>query len=266
MNYTLDWLSGTDKSVRDKSELRAMARALTGSTQFRDAKGHYGYSVAVADANGVIFESGGRADMGTHVLASGLSLSSISLRKDGMDRLMKMINAIVPARIDLAVDTDSDWSRAFAAKLQSGDYDSRSRAWSVIESQDGGLTAYVGSRSSERFMRVYNKGAEQNLSDVPWTRIEIETKRATAKHVKGTIMARGMAEAARGWIGGFVKVDLPEFNQAIQGQAIYVPSQKGSTNTRRWLIEVCAPAMARLIAEGDESIFSDFAHAVFGDK
>jgi DNA relaxase NicK len=42
-----------------------------------------------------------------------------------------------------------------------------------------GTTFYLGSRSSERMLRIYDKGRQQGL-DVTWTRIELELKGALA--------------------------------------------------------------------------------------
>ena len=265
MKYTVDWLSGTNSVVRDDKELAVFARQLTHAKRLRPTKGHYGYSVALTDENGVIFESGARDDMGTHVQASGLALNSLLMRADAYDRLMHMINAIRPARVDLAVDSDQDFAADFAAELEKGAIVTKASAWSVIRSNKGGLTAYVGSRSSDRFLRVYNKGVEQGLSDLAWTRIELENKGAAAIEAKGLINAIGIHATCKGWIPGFADCNLSPWRAAFDGKAIYWKSPKGATNTRRWLLDVCAPAMRKLIESGDESIFSDFTHEVFLD-
>jgi len=265
MKYTIDWISGTNGKVRDAMELAGFARQVTGAKRLKEAKGMYGYKVALKDDYGILFESGARADMGTHIQASGLAMNSLMLRFDAWKRLMKMIEVIKPARIDLAVDTTSDFAGTFAKALEDGQIRTKAGSWSVIRSDKGGLTAYVGSRSSDRFLRVYNKAREQNISDMAWTRIELECKGAAAIDAKGVIMSHGVADTCKSWIRGFADCDIPEWRQAFDGKAVYWKSPKGSTNTRRWLLDTCAPAMKRLIQEGDDDLFSDFSHLVFDD-
>lgn len=50
----------------------------------------------------------------------------------------------------------------------------KNQAWSHIHSKRGS-TLYIGSRQSEQFVRIYDKGRQMGL-DVPWKRAEIEFK------------------------------------------------------------------------------------------
>lgn len=263
MKYSIDWLSGTNWQRRDELQLQAFAHRMTGKRDSKPARAMYGYQYAVKNPDGIIFESGAREDMGTHIQASGTALTSLLNRTEGLFLLTNMIASIVPSRIDLAVDTDTAFVSAFAKQAENGVLNTRARRWSIINSQDNGQTVYIGSRSSEQFLRVYNKGSEQGLSDIPWTRIELENKGSAAIAVKGAIRAASIPSCCKTYIRGFCDSDLPEWRAAFDGPAIYHKSNKGITNTRAWLLETCAPAMRRLIDDGDDLIFPDFVARVF---
>jgi hypothetical protein len=263
MKYSIDWLSGTNWLTRDEAQLRSFMYRITGKRDSKAARAMYGYQYALTNSDGILFESGAREDMGTHIQASGVALTSLMQRSEGMGILMDMIASVVPARIDLAVDSDEAFVNAFAEQAKTGVLITKARAWSVIESQQNGQTVYVGSRSSDQFLRVYNKGAEQGLSDVPWTRIELESKSGAAVAVKGAIRAASIPLVCTTYIRGFCDSDLPQWRAAFDDPAIYYHSVKGKSDTRRWLLDACAPSMRRLIADGDETLFSEFTHKVF---
>lgn len=84
------------------------------------------------------------------------------------------------SRLDFAVDVlDTTtkpkniwmaWKHAHEGNAQ--------KSITMIESPSGD-TCYIGSRSSEKMIRCYDKGAEQNV-DTPWLRIEMEFKGESA--------------------------------------------------------------------------------------
>lgn len=91
-------------------------------------------------------------------------------------------------RIDIAIDfmedglTVDDVHREF---LSNAHKNSRTTGW--IEGR-GGNTFYLGSRQSNRFARVYDKGKEQGLAH-EWTRIEVEYKGGVAQSVAERVQA-----------------------------------------------------------------------------
>lgn len=100
-------------------------------------------------------------------------------------------------RIDFAVDVLDD-NRASVESLVARigrTVDLRGRSHSVIASDNGkgkiGTTLYIGSRSSEKFFRIYNKAAEQGI-ERDWVRIELEAKGDYAN-------ALGKAMLTNGW-------------------------------------------------------------------
>src|SRR4029450_2733251 len=94
------------------------------------------------------------------------------------------------SRLDLAVDVYCDPINVDVAVdvyRQMGHAPSRSgrpSKYALIRSSDGGSTAYIGSRVSECFMRVYDKGVEQQAACAgSWWRVELELKGERAKSV-----------------------------------------------------------------------------------
>lgn len=235
---------------------------LGSNAQFKTARAMYGYRTAI-EYRGVVFESEGRDDMGTHIWASGAALAGIAQRIGGIDTLTGIIDKVIPARIDLAVDTDTAFVSKFAKLAKHGKLRTRAKSWSVINSQDNGQTVYIGSRSSNQFLRVYNKASEQGMNGMEWTRIELESKSDAAIAAKGVILAHNIPFATQSLIRGFCDCDLPDWKRAFIAEPVYVTSPHRATQTREWLLGVVATAMRRLIEAGDDTLFEDFVHKVF---
>lgn len=263
MRYSVDWLSGTHWRARSEQETSAFAHQLFGRVNLSECKPLFGYQWAFK-AGGIIVESGEREDMGTHVYATGSALSGLTDRHDGYERLMSLIDTITPARLDLAVDSDRDFSEGFEFAAKRGKLTTRAKKWSVIQSQENGRTVYIGSRQSGQFLRVYNKASQMGLSNDTWTRIELESKGKAAIAAKGVVMANGIASAAQSLIRGFCDCDIPEWREAFQCEPLYVSSNKGKGNTRDWIMNQCAPAFKRLVDEGDTTLLDEFLKAVYG--
>lgn len=82
-------------------------------------------------------------------------------------------------RLDIAVDLfNTGIKPEFVHYLYSMYHPRAPRNTSLIVGQ-GGSTFYLGSRQSEKMIRVYDKGAEQK-KDVDWLRVEMEYKGAAA--------------------------------------------------------------------------------------
>lgn len=103
-------------------------------------------------------------------------------------------------RIDLALDIlDGGDLEDVARAVESGKAKTRTTSRSVIRSSSAdsqkGLTVYIGSRQSDKFMRVYHKGAQMGTDD-EWTRVELEAKGNYAKML-ATRLA-GLCSASQG--------------------------------------------------------------------
>lgn len=54
-----------------------------------------------------------------------------------------------------------------------------------------GWTVYIGQRSCEAFVRIYDKAAEQGVTGVDWVRFELETKGKTADALSRAVLEQG---------------------------------------------------------------------------
>lgn len=106
-------------------------------------------------------------------------------------------------RLDLQVtlqddDVDRDWTEiALSQCSMDGRVDSGLLKTRRIAGTPDGVTLYIGSRSSDRFIRIYDKTAESNgvWPERSW-RWEIEYKKARATMVAGRFLRAGATDRA----------------------------------------------------------------------
>lgn len=111
-----------------------------------------------------------------------------------------------------------------------------SRAWSGV---------YIGSRSSQRFLRVYDKARETGI-DGQWTRIELVTRDSYAAALGESIVINGLPDATRGMIRQVADPPLDWWQEAVSGGAAESPPVgRKVTDTDRWLIETVLPVLER---------------------
>lgn len=84
-------------------------------------------------------------------------------------------------RVDIALDTDIKLIDKIRASIDTQKYISKSRSISYI-CKSGKVstrteTIYLGSRSSDLMIRIYDKAIEQGISDIDWERWEIVLKK-----------------------------------------------------------------------------------------
>jgi len=158
-------------------------------------------------------------------------------------------------RIDLAVTIslaapDHDVAgRAYASAIDTG----RVMVTSIINSL-AGRTTYLGSRTSSRFARLYDKGAHiGGQTGIIW-RYEVEYKKPVAEEVLATWLS---SKDRANLIGGLVfshfldrgvePLYLPEY--AVN--AIEIPTSEPTVGkTLAWLSKSVRPALGRLIVAG----------------
>jgi hypothetical protein len=104
---------------------------------------------------------------------------------------------------------------------------------------------YIGSRKSDRYLCVYDKAVQLELSDELWTRIELRNRKAKAEQL-GLAGAHGdIVAASRGVIRNHTYPVTDWWRDALTGDCEHVaPVPRKQTNTARWLIETVAPVLA----------------------
>lgn len=121
-----------------------------------------------------------------------------------------------------------------------------------------GATVYLGSRTSERFLRCYDKAAEQGVSE-DWTRLELELKRAQARRaVRGLLDSTTAATAAR-MLREYIQTDIGWLETALdelEDAALDIPpAQRHEGDRQVWLHEQAGPAVVQALLAGDAVIW-----------
>jgi len=213
-----------------------------GTVVKKPAMGHFAYGEANTDLMGVIVQASG-------ALA---------------DRFV--LDFLEPShrwtRLDLAVDVSQETP---SPSFLQGVYDwivrneTGPRKYSLIQNNMGGTTLYVGSRQSEEFGRVYDKGAEMGRSAGLEWRYEIELKGDKAKHA-----AKVLAEMHKGhrdksgaisstvydW---FLKRSVPPIWPRGNTEAIDLRVKATTTNDDQrllWLKTTVSPTVKEMLSLG----------------
>lgn len=164
-------------------------------------------------------------------------------------------------RLDFAVDILGGEVVADDVRLllEMGYVDTKAKRTSNIEERvigeaGSGMTVYIGSRSSQSMVRVYDKGKKEKTS-FPWLRVELESKQDKANKIADAIIAHGVASAGVSAIKSFVKIDCPEIESALNGElAVDLRVGRKQTNWERWVINVALPAVAAGYEKGLEDV------------
>lgn len=150
-------------------------------------KGGLGYKDQLINNNIRIYYNG-NPGMGVNTSISGkgcrymesqnINLWSLVFRLERSDK----INI---TRLDLALDTSVKLIDKIRAKIDKKEYISKSRSISYIcksgSTSTRTETIYIGSRSSDLMIRIYDKAVEQGLEEIDWERWEIVLKKDKIK-------------------------------------------------------------------------------------
>lgn len=268
VEFTIDWLNYT---VSEPGPKHATACAFPCENTWESTNAGKGYDLAATnDLHIRVSWHSERADMGVHVQYSGNCLNRFRAQQTAPKTIAQYHQRHKHrcSRIDLALDAKNEGLSILrlASYVRRGKAITQTEKYSHIKSQDGGETLYIGSRTSEMFLRVYNKAAEQgNKPENPddWIRIELECKGERAKQI-GAVLASSseahMTTFARGLIKDFIDFPYGVWRRCVGDDPIHIAkSQEKSGKTREWLLRTVAPAMARYIQEtGDRAIMREF--------
>lgn len=149
------------------------------------------------------------------------------------------------SRLDVAIDLEQGIQPEEFLKYRKGGRQSSNARFDSTSGQ----TCYVGSRHSERYMRVYRYASPHPRSHL--LRIETVFKRAYAKQAGNQILEVGLDAVAKTTMEYFGFSDLIDFeeNTPEADMSVYRPERNGG-KTLRWIIKQVAPAFHRLVKEG----------------
>lgn len=256
VSFCIDWLRYTAhwgfRNLPSNPSAHSAARigriVFPFSTDWNEAKPRNGYTAAiesVAYKGVVVMWSPERADMGVSVDVPGGALGLLdvwTLIKHVVD------NDYSVSRIDLAIDVPERWSaKTMLKKLRKGEVLTAAKRWHHITGPSG-WTVYVGSRTSERFLRVYDKGAQMRTDDA-WTRVELECKGDYARGITKYLNQEGQLGA-----GNIIK-DFADFETYLPWRLAMasptpfmgIPKVEKQTDTQAWLLNTVAPCLVKAV-------------------
>jgi hypothetical protein len=258
-NFTIDWIAVTAPYRKD---YKYWDYAYPAGAMFLSEKPAHGYNMAVSNAYFTrIAWHTERKEMGVHCTYSGQCLNVHVNNGIAKDRIVKFHAARGDkfTRFDVALDVhDSNLNiRSLAAQLKRGTAKTRFQTWNLIDGSTG-QTLYLGSRQSEQFMRIYDKGRETGDGS-NWKRIELELKGSRAEMFAKETARRvehETAQATRQAIKHLVSFNGPTWLSIVGNLAIGIAkAQEGQTDTVAWLLWSVAPARGKYLAKyGDNGI------------
>lgn len=268
--FSIDWLH-VNEPCKPYALLGSHLHPIDGCDKRSPATPHHGYTEAICNqAGAVAMRNINRTDMGVHIGYSGKTLNVY--RDNGISSLELLRWHIgrggSVSRIDLAFDIrdESMTPGVLYEQLCNGKATTTAKTYNLITGNDGGSTVYIGSRQSEAFLRIYDKAAEQQ-QDCQWVRVELELKASKARFAAFTMANEPDSKAyqwAQAWLQGFVSFPHPVWRAFIQQTGIPLArANKQQADTRKWLIDQVAPAVAKYIQRtGDYDVITAFCRVV----
>jgi len=260
ITHKIDWIAATlpQKTTSEFTLSSYVSLALKVARGiWQRSGGMHGYKLCIDQpATGIVARGNGNDDAGSHIILSGTALTTLAATISPDKLIANLVGAQARfARIDLAIDVVGD-ARANIPELHkrflADKCTTKSRKLSIVQSGVDGHTMYVGGRTSERFIRIYNKAAERRASGVQsaeeWIRIELELKGLRANMCAKAIASpeNNAGDVIAAHIKDFIDFDLPWWGEATSGKSIEMQqSARKLTDTETWLLEQVAPALAR---------------------
>lgn len=227
-------------------------------------KPRYGYKQTAKFNVGACFWSDDHPEFRRSYDFSGSELAElVSLGADLNHMLRKAIHCSGKfSRLDLALDIWDDpraKARSFFAHWVSGDILTTARKGRMIgdtekRPQSGELTpvslgdtCYIGSRSSERSLRVYDKALQLDMPDQLWCRMELELKDRVATIAAAEILVHGVAPITSAHLNCMIRSGVPWIKDALNAYPDpgLPPVGEKLTDWETWVVTVALPAVKK---------------------
>jgi hypothetical protein len=217
-----------------------------------------GYDMAVGLTYGRVDWHSTRPQQKRGVQFSGSDLAgldSVGVKQEDLLRYAVLEVGGQPSRVDFRIDYYKpadvlDIHREWAA----GDLQTEARRVTRViterEDCEDEVTVYIGSRQSERFLRVYTKGVKEG-APFPWARVELEMKGGYALQWVVAALAHGIPVAGCAAVRDFCMARAEWYQEAVAGDAVRIaPVGRKRTATLEWMLAVVVPLQTEmLIAE-----------------
>lgn len=258
-NVVVDWIACTlEKRFNHPATMAQYAEGLfpTPAETYVLDKPLHGYRIAIVEPCGVLIMSEGTERMGTHIVLTGGTLDKLAnagfSRQQALSTMVRVGARF--SRVDLALDIHDTSLNPVQMynNLLDGTADTKARSYRLIQGSDGGSTCYIGSPTSEKMIRIYDKAIEQGLRDEKWIRAELQLSGTTANRAVSAIEKNGLIETTKGILRDMVEFPDKSWKQAMLDAGTGIePSKRKLTNTEQWLMDVVAPVLAKLSLTSD---------------
>lgn len=148
-------------------------------------------------------------------------------------------------RIDFAVDFETDIRPKTFAETRD---QKRFTSYGDIKSETG-ETYYVGSRSSDRFVRVYRYNPPHPRSHL--LRAEFQLKKDNAKVAAASLRNHSVREICESLLYTFGFSHEIIQSSYSNKKMLAAPRDYGNGSTVRWLFKQVLPAITKLVSDGD---------------
>lgn len=256
-SFTYDWISYTLPQLHSGYLLKLLPLGKPLENVKSPAK--FGYNICVRYETGAaVMWHDKREEMGVHVILSGSCLRELALAGADVTKCLRELHRLGGrcSRIDLAIDVKNTMlDLTDLCKPNRLPYKGKGHTpkFTQVGDQEDGWTIYVGSRSSDKFLRIYDKAKEVGDDSVAWVRIELECKGKIAHWLGDTLPSMELQESyvlASNLIRTIVDFNSGTWQAALSSEKIELSiPKKTERDTLNWLVKSCAPALARVIAE-----------------
>jgi len=209
-----------------------------------------------------------RNEQGVLVTYSGKDLEGIQTGGISPEYLLKYTHSnkwLHCSRVDVAIDVigmiapPSDIFKAW----KKNKVKTHCRKIQMIEALDNnrdaaGSTVYVGSRKSDRMLRIYDKAIESGGDEELWLRIEAELKGDAAKVAQAKANALGLPLFMSNTINDLLSVSGVAWwkrvlkSLPVAGGEIIGKRKSKQDTSEYWLHHIALPAIQKSIMSGDE--------------
>ena len=263
----IDWITATYHFPPAASQAAAWERvcrllSLRGQSIHTVSKRGYNSGREFDQANMYIHTE--RPEQGISVDLTGSHLRKA--RDEGFDEeIIRQIQATSDkiTRLDLAIDLEDSGLTLF--KFLKAWREERTKTWAtkvlpVTEHTKRrgvtGETIYYGSRTSNRYIRVYNKALEQGVS-ADWLRIELVLKHPrSTKALEMLTNGGNITSLVRSQIHDYVwEWGVDDLDEILEGEMLEIePVGRKQTDTTSWLIDTVIPLIGRQLVDGNEAV------------
>jgi len=261
LSITMDWLAFTFKE--DSYDSGTWIRTFASDKGSAPIAPTNGYRSAYRTVHKVdVMWNLDRPEMGYHVIIAGSAIRNICehMELDQKTLLVRCLDAGASiTRIDLAKDlTDTDISLDKVYRdIETGKSIGSARTIAQVHSPNGGNTVYIGSRQSEKFIRIYDKAAQTGNTDKKWFRYELELKGVVARSLCSYLRSTERWDSAFDTIALHM-VDLPnnvQWKKFFSSDFIPVglPKIERTSDREMWIDSQVTPAVVKHYMDNRDS-------------